>query len=111
MRKMFALMTCATLMGLGVALSVPAEARDDRVRAGANAATHARAARTVRSDLNRRQIEIGRMHRLEANRAVRHRATSGSAGSASVASCAYEFRRWRRSGSIHWRNRYYACAN
>lgn len=111
MRKMFALMTCATLMGLGVAPSVPAEARDDRVRAGANAATQARAARTVRSDLNRRQIEISRMHRLEANQAIRNRATSGIAGSTYAAPCSYEYRRWRQTGSANWRRRYYACAN
>jgi hypothetical protein len=31
------------------------------------------------------------------------------AGTAYVASCAYEYNRWQSTGSAYWRDRYYQC--
>ncbi|NJO22576.1 MAG: hypothetical protein HC868_06050 [Sphingomonadales bacterium] len=111
MREMLALVTCAVLLGLGVAPYASAQVRNDGVRTGANAAAQARAARSIRSDLNRRQIEMSRMQRLDANQAIRDRAASGIGGSTYARPCSYEYRRWRQTGSANWRRRYNACAN
>jgi hypothetical protein len=111
MRKTLVQMTLAAVLSLAVTPSSPVEARDDALRAGANAAAQARAARNMRSDLNRRQIEMSRMQRLQANQAIRDRAASGIAGTPYVDSCSNQYRRWRQTRSKYWRNRFYACAN
>lgn len=111
MRKMLALMTCVALLGLGAAPSALPQTRNDNVRAGVNAAARARAARDIRSDLNRSQIDMSRMQRLQANQAIRDRAASGIAGSTYVDSCSYQFRRWRQTRSTYWRDRYYDCVD
>lgn len=111
MRKTLALMTCVALLGVGAAPSALAQARNDNVRAGANAAAQARAVRNIRSDLNRNQIDMSRMQRLQTNQAIRNRATSGIAGSTYVDSCSYQYRRWRQTRSAYWRDRYDACAD
>jgi hypothetical protein len=111
MRKILALMTGTVLLGLSFAPSASAQARNDGVRAAANAEAQARAARNIRSDLNRRQIEMSRMQRLDANQAIRDRAASGIGGSTYARPCSYEYRRWRQTGSANWRRRYNACAN
>jgi hypothetical protein len=116
MRKMLALLACGAVLELGMAaLSAPAEARRDGIRAGGHGVGHARAARGIRGGLNRRHIanrHIG--HRRHANRHGRviwRTVAPALAGATFVASCSYEYRQWRRTGSLHWRNRYYACAN
>lgn len=109
MRKTLALMTCAALLGLGAAPSALAQTRNDNIRAGVNAAAQARAARNIRSDLNRSQIDMSRMQRLQTNQAIRNRAASGIASSTTVDSCSYQYRRWRQTRSGYWRDRYYDC--
>lgn len=106
-----ALTTYAVPVCLGVALSVPVKAASDNARSGANATAQAKAARDIRNDLNRRQIEMSRMQRLQANQAIRDRAASGITSSPYVDSCSYQFRRWRQTRSTYWRDRYYDCVD
>lgn len=102
------------LGALVLSLTVPwgaVKAASDNDRAGANAAAQARAARDLRNDLNRRQLEMSRMQRLQANQAIRDRAASGIPSAPYVDSCSYQYRRWRQTRSTYWRDRYYACAD
>jgi hypothetical protein len=117
MRKMLSLLACGALLFFGLAsLSAPAEARRDGIRAGYSV-VHAHAGRAFRGSLQRSHIanrHIGRMHRRHANRRGRiiwRTVAPAVAGAAFVASCSYEYGRWRATHNIYWRDRYYACAN
>lgn len=108
MRKTLALLVCGALLMFGVAaVSAPAEARREGLRAGGHKVGHARAARAANGNMRRRHVinrHIGRMHRRHAN----HR---GRVVWRSAASCSYEYGRWQATGSLYWRERYDACAN
>jgi hypothetical protein len=112
MRRVLALLACGTVLCLGMAIaSNPAEARKPGVGADHGIGHAGRTARAIRSGVNQRHIahrDIGHPpHKHGRDRIIWRTLTPAIAGGA----CAFEYRRWRQTGSADWRNRYYACVH
>jgi len=118
MRKTFTALTfgAAVLAGT-MAFLAPAEARrGGGVHRGGN---HAYVARSAS-----RSVHVNRNVTRNVNRTYAYRngrrgywrngvwiAAPAIAGATYAASCAYEYGRWKSTGSTYWRDRYNECAN
>jgi hypothetical protein len=124
MRKSLAILACGALLFLGVmATLAPADARRAGARSGghhamAHMGAHRgyAAGRAVNRNVNiNRNLNVSR--RYVYRNGVRGYWRNGVwiaaplvAGAGYVAACAYEYNRWRATGSPYWRDRYYRCA-
>lgn len=132
MRNSFAGFACVLLgvAGLLAVSTLPADARrgGGGVHAHAGGAgRHAAVHRGFRGDPGRhvnRNVVVNRNINRTVNRRYVQRngrwgywrngvwvaAPLAAVGSGYVATCAYEYNRWKSTGSAYWRDRYYKCA-
>jgi hypothetical protein len=132
MRKSLAVVACALLgvAGLLAVLTLPADARRGgggaraHVHAGGVArGRHAAVNRGVSRNVNRNVVVNRNINRTVNRRYVQRNGRWGywrngvwvaaplaAAGAGYVATCAYEYNRWKSTGSAYWRDRYYKCA-